>query len=78
MSIKGTLLYIHKDAAQFEQRKLFLENNQYQILSAGTDQDALPPVMERRIDAILIECANESSMAKKLKQIALGSQSLRS
>ncbi len=72
MSIKGTLLYIHKDATQFEQRKLFLENNQYQILSASTDQNALPLVMERRIDAIVIECTNDSAMAKKLKQSAPG------
>lgn len=72
MSIKSTLLYVHKDATQFEQRKLFLENNQYQILSASTDQNALPLVMERRIDAIVIECTNDSAMAKKLKQSAPG------
>ena len=70
MSIKGTLLCIPKDAIQFEQRKLFLENNQYQILSASTDQDASPLLMERRIDAIVIECTNDSAMARKLKQIA--------
>ena len=72
MSIKGTLLYIDKDATQFEQRKRLLENNQYQILSASTDQDALPLVMERRVDAIVIECTNDSVMARKLKQIAPG------
>ena len=70
MSIKGTLLCIPKDAIQFEQRKLFLENNQYQILSASTDQDASPLLMECRIDAIVIECTNDSGMAQKLKQIA--------
>jgi hypothetical protein len=72
MSIKRTLLCIHKDATQFEQRKLLLENNQYQILGASTDQDALPLLMERRVDAIVIECTNDSSMARKLKQIAPG------
>lgn len=70
MRIKGAVLCIHKDAAQFQQRKLFLESNQYQILSPGTDQDVLPLVMERRVDAIVIECDIDLALARKLKQIA--------
>jgi PleD family two-component response regulator len=70
MSIKATLLYINDDKTQQERRKLFLESNQYRVLTANTEQDALLIVTERRVDAIVLECTDDFALAEKLKQVS--------
>jgi DNA-binding response OmpR family regulator len=70
MSIKATLLYINDDRTQQERRKLFLESNQYRVLTANTEQDALLIVTERRVDAIVLECTDDFAVAEELKQVS--------
>jgi CheY-like chemotaxis protein len=70
MSIKATLLCINGDKTQLEGRKLFLESNQYRVLTANTEQDALLLVTERRVDAIVLECTDDFAVAERLKRVS--------
>jgi DNA-binding response OmpR family regulator len=70
MSIKATLLCINDDRNRLERRKLFLESNQYRVLTANTEQDALLLVTERRVDAIVLECTDDFAVAQRLKQVS--------
>lgn len=70
MSIKATLLCINDDRTRLERRRLYLESNQYRVLTANTEQDARLLVTERRVDAIVLECTNDFSVAEKLKRVS--------
>jgi DNA-binding response OmpR family regulator len=70
MDRKGNLLCIDKDSMQLEQRKLFLESNGYRVSTASTDLDSLAFAGSSRIDAIVLGCTDDLTIAKRIRQIS--------
>jgi hypothetical protein len=67
MSSKRSLLCMHKDLIQLQQRKLLLERNGYMVLTANTDQDAMAMLGSARLDAVVFEWIGDFGVAKKMK-----------
>jgi len=69
MSGKGSILCMHKDSMQLEQRKLFLESNGYRVLTANTNQDGVAMFDSGRLDAVVFEWTDDFTIAKKVKRV---------
>ena len=54
---------------QLEQRKLFLENNGYRVLTANADQDAVAMLGSACLDAVVFEWTDDFAIAKKMKEV---------
>lgn len=72
MSSKGSLLCIHEDAVQLEQRRLFLETHGYKVSTANTDQDVLALLGTSHVDAVVFHAMEDSFLPKKIKGVNAG------